>query len=44
LEDNVFNNSFKGLVLILEEVGFYFTYLMDNELVNNNSIKERILE
>ena len=44
LEDNISNDSFKGLVLALEEVGFRFACLMSNELVDNSSIKGRILE
>jgi hypothetical protein len=38
------NNSFEGLVLILEEAGFKFGCLMDNELAEDGSIKRRILE
>jgi hypothetical protein len=44
LEDRMLNDSFKGLILALEEVGFRFTYLISDELVNNGSIKGRVLE
>ena len=32
------SNSFEGLVLALEEVGFRFTCRMDKELANDSSI------
>ena len=44
LEDNVSNDSFEGLVLALEEVGFRFACLMDDELADDGSIKGRVLE
>ena len=44
LEDGVSNDSFKGLILTLEEVGFRFNYLMNDELTDNGSIKGRVLE
>jgi hypothetical protein len=43
LEDRVLNDSFKGLMLALKEVKFRFTYLISDELVNNDSIKRRVL-
>jgi hypothetical protein len=43
LEDRVFNDSFKGLMLALKEVKFRFTYLISDELVDNDSIKRRVL-
>jgi hypothetical protein len=44
LKDRVLNDSFKGLMLALKKVEFRFTYLMNNELVNNGNIKRRVLE
>ena len=44
LEDRIFNDSFEGLILVLEEVGFRFTYLISNKLANNNNIKKYILK
>jgi len=44
LENKIFNNSFKNLVLTLKEIGFYFIYLINNKLVNNNNIKKYILK
>ena len=44
LEDGISNDLFKSLVLALEEVGFRFAYLISDELADNTSIKERILE
>jgi hypothetical protein len=44
LEDRISNDSFKGLVLALEEVGFRFACLMNDELADDGSIKGRILE
>jgi hypothetical protein len=44
LKDGISNDSFKGLILALKEVGFRFTCLMNNELADNGSIKGRILE
>jgi hypothetical protein len=44
LEDRMLNDSFKGLILALEEVKFRFTYLISDELVNNGSIKGRVLK
>jgi len=38
------NNLFKDLVLILEEKGFKFNYLINNKLVDNGSYKGKILE
>jgi hypothetical protein len=43
LEDRVLNDSFKGLMLALKEVKFRFTYLISDELVDNDSIKRRVL-
>jgi hypothetical protein len=44
LEDEISNNSFKGLVLALEEVGFRFTCAMGDELAEDSSVKERVLK
>jgi hypothetical protein len=44
LKDRVLNDSFKGLMLALEEVKFRFTYLINNELADNSSIKGRVLK
>jgi hypothetical protein len=44
LEDRVLNDSFKDLMLALEKVEFRFTYLISDELADNGSIKERVLE
>jgi hypothetical protein len=44
LEDEISNNSFKGLVLALEEVGFRFTYAMGDKLAEDGSVKERVLK
>lgn len=44
LEDGVSNNSFEGLVLALEEVGFRFACLMSDGLAEDGSIKGRVLE
>ena len=38
------NDSFEGLVLALEEVGFRFICLMSDELAEDGSCKGRILE
>jgi hypothetical protein len=38
------NDSFEGLVLALEEVGFKFDCLMGDELAEDGSVKGRILE
>ena len=38
------NNSFEGLVLALEEVGFKFNCLIADELAEDGSCKGRILE
>jgi hypothetical protein len=44
LEDKVLNDSFKGLILALKEIKFRFTCLINNELVDNGNIKERVLK
>ena len=44
LEDGISNDSFEGLVLALEEVGFRFAYLISDELAEDSNIKSRILE
>jgi hypothetical protein len=44
LKNKVLNDSFKGLMLALKEVGFRFTYLINNELADDGSIKRRVLE
>ena len=44
LEDGISNDSFEGLVLALEEVGFRFAYLISNKLADNTNIKRRILK
>jgi hypothetical protein len=44
LEDGISNDSFGGLVLALEEVGFRFACLMSDELAADGSIKGRVLE
>ena len=38
------NDSFEGLVFALKEAGFRFNCLMANELAEDGSCKERILE
>jgi hypothetical protein len=38
------NNSFEELVLALEEAGFRFNCLMGDELAEDGSIKEKVLE
>jgi hypothetical protein len=38
------NVSFEGLMLTLKEEGFRFSYLIGDELVDDGSCKERILE
>jgi hypothetical protein len=38
------SDSFEGLVLALEEASFKFTYLMSNDLVDDGSLKGRVLE
>ena len=43
LEDGISNDSFKNLILVLKEINFRFTYLINNKLINNN-IKKRILK
>jgi hypothetical protein len=44
LKDRVLNDSFKDLILALKEIEFRFTYLMSDELIDNGSIKKRVLE
>ena len=44
LEDGISNNSFEALVLALEEVGFRFNYNISRELVEDSSIKGRVLD
>jgi len=44
LENKISNNLFKSLVLTLEKVNFYFIYLINNKLTNNNNIKKYILK
>jgi hypothetical protein len=44
LEDRISNNSFKGLVLALEEVGFRFICAMGDKLTEDNSVKRRVLK
>ena len=44
LEDGISNDSFEGLVLALEEVGFRFVCLMSDELADDGTVKGRILE
>jgi hypothetical protein len=44
LEDGISNDSFKGLVLTLEEISFRFACLMSDELTEDGDIKRRILE
>ena len=44
LEDGISNDSFESLILVLKEVGFRFTYLISNKLVDDSSIKEYILK
>jgi hypothetical protein len=43
LKDGISNNSFKAIVLTLEEVGFRFNYDISKELVKDGSIKGRVL-
>ena len=38
------SDSFEGLVLALEEVGFKFACLMSDDLADNNSTQGRMLE
>ena len=38
------NDLFEGLVLALEEEGFRFSYLIDDELADDGSCKGRTLE
>ena len=38
------SNSFKGLVLALEEMGFRFTCRIDKELANDNLVQGRVLQ
>jgi hypothetical protein len=44
LKDRVLNDSFKDLILALEEIKFRFIYLINDELADNSSIKGRILK
>jgi hypothetical protein len=44
LEDQISNDSFKGLALALEEMKFRFTCSMSNELADDDSVKGRLLE
>lgn len=38
------NDSFEGLVFVLEEKGFRFICLISDELADDGSVKERVLE
>ena len=38
------NNLFKSLIFTLKEKDFKFSYLINDELANNNSYKKRILK
>jgi hypothetical protein len=40
LKDRVLNNSFKDFILALKKIEFRFTYLMSDELVDNDNIKK----
>ena len=44
LEDGISNDSFEGLILALEEIGFRFIYLISNKLVDSSIINKYILE
>ena len=44
LEDGISNNLFKVLILALEEVDFRFIYDINNELIEDGSVKRRVLE
>ena len=44
LEDGILNNSFKALILALEEVGFRFIYDISKELVEDGSVKRRVFK
>jgi hypothetical protein len=44
LEDKVLNDSFKGLILALKEMGFRFIYSISDKLADNGSIKRRLLK
>jgi hypothetical protein len=44
LRDKISNNLFKGFVLALKEVSFYFTYAISNKLVKDGSVKGRALK
>jgi hypothetical protein len=44
LKDRVSTDSFKGLVLALEEVGFWFACSISDELADDGSIKGRVLK
>jgi hypothetical protein len=44
LEDGIWNDSFKGLIFTLKEVGFRFIYLISDELAENGNIKGRVLK
>ena len=44
LEDGISNDSFEALVLALEEVGFRFTYRMNDKLAENGLIIGQILK
>ena len=39
LENGILNNSFKALILVLEEVGFWFLCDIKKELVEDGNIK-----
>ena len=38
------SDSFEGLILTLKEVGFRFTYRMNDELAEDNSVIKQILK
>jgi hypothetical protein len=44
LKDGISNNSFKALVLALKEVGFRFICDISNELIEDGSVKRRVLK
>jgi hypothetical protein len=41
LENEISNNSFKAIILILKKIGFRFNYDINKELAENNNIKGR---
>jgi hypothetical protein len=44
LKDGISNESFEGLVLVLEGVRFKFTYAISDELAEDKTVKGRVLK